>query len=191
MNIRHVLALFAVLALAVVLALTLRAVIDTQTIVSGEQALQIGRGGGQASQNAVTPSAPGLCSSQGAPVPTPTPEMTSLKPNDFLAIRQLAGTYTSVGRTVTMQITADGVITWASRIDPVGTRYTFTVAGDKLLVTQPSWVTQGNHAGPLRAAYRWALAGGSLTLSPLGDTCERRRHDLASVKWRRKTIWLV
>jgi hypothetical protein len=179
---RRVFTLFVVLALAVVIALTLRAVIASQAVVSDEQALKMEYAGDQAMQNAAT---------RAAPVPTFRPETSEPRPDISPAIRLLAGTYTNASRTVAMQITSDGVITWTSRIDAVGTRYTFTLAGDTLLVAQPSCVTQGNHAGPLRATYRWALAGNSLTLSPIGDTCERRRNDLASFKWIRKTIWLV
>jgi hypothetical protein len=191
MKVHRLFTILVVLALAVVIALTLQAVIATQAVVSDEQALKVEYTGGQAPQNASTPSAPAHGSTQAAPVPNLTPETTVPRLDNSPAIRLLAGTYTNANRTFALQITSDGVITWTSRIDAIGTRYTFTLAGDTLLVSQPSCVAEGNHARPLRAAYKWALAGDSLTLSPIGDTCERRRHDLASVRWIRKTIWLV
>jgi hypothetical protein len=168
MNIRSVFTLLVVLALAMMIALTVRVVIGTPAVVSSEEALKI--------------------VDEGGPVP---PDTEDPQTDNSPAIRLLAGTYTNASRTAAIQISSDGVITWTSRLDRAGTRYTFTQAGDTLLVIQPRCVTDGSRAGVLRASYRWALVGSTLTLSPISDTCERRRHDLASVVWIKKTIWLV
>ncbi len=178
----HLFTILVVLALLAVLALTIRAALATQTIVASQGALQAQEGTRPGPQNPTAATV--LPPSTGAGL------ASSIK-GGYPAILLLAGTYTNANQTVEMEISADGVMTLSSRIDPVGVRYTFTLAEDNLSITQPYCAVVSNDPEALTAAYEWTLDSDTLTLSAVGDPCALRSHDLAPGPWTRKHVCLV